>query len=250
MEIYNPFSLIGKTILVTGASSGIGRSIAIEASKMGATLIITGRDKERLNETYTSLMGNNHLQFIADLNESEAVDNLVDSLPSINGVVLALGIGDWLPFQFVKKERLYRIFETNFFAPVILIQKLLKGRKVRKGSSIVFLSSIDGPVTAHIGNSMYAASKGAVSAMVKGMAVDLASKEIRVNALLPGMIETPLIHCGDITEEPLKEDKKLYPLRRYGKPEEIAYAAIYLLSNASSFTTGANLVIDGGFTLL
>lgn len=85
MEIYNPFSLIGKTILVTGASSGIGRSIAIEASKMGATLIITGRDKERLNETYTSLMGNNHLQFIADLNESEAVDNLVDSLPSING---------------------------------------------------------------------------------------------------------------------------------------------------------------------
>ena len=240
MEIYNPFSLIGKTILVTGASSGIGRSIAIEASKMGATLIITGRDKERLNETYTSLMGNNHLQFIADLNESEAVDNLVDSLPSIN----------WLPFQFVKKERLYRIFETNFFAPVILIQKLLKGRKVRKGSSIVFLSSIDGPVTAHIGNSMYAASKGAVSAMVKGMAVDLASKEIRVNALLPGMIETPLIHCGDITEEQLKEDKKLYPLRRYGKPEEIAYAAIYLLSNASSFTTGANLVIDGGFTLL
>ena len=238
MEIYNPFSLIGKTILVTGASSGIGRSIAIEASKMGATLIITGRDKERLNETYTSLMGNNHLQFIADLNESEAVDNLVDSLPSINGVVLALGIGDWLPFQFVKKERLYRI------------QKLLKGRKVRKGSSIVFLSSIDGPVTAHIGNSMYAASKGAVSAMVKGMAVDLASKEIRVNALLPGMIETPLIHCGDITEEQLKEDKKLYPLKRYGKPEEIAYAAIYLLSNASSFTTGANLVIDGGFTLL
>ena len=86
--------------------------------------------------------------------------------------------------------------------------------------------------------------------MVKGMAVDLASKEIRVNALLPGMIETPLIHCGDITEEQLKEDKKLYPLRRYGKPEEIAYAAIYLLSNASSFTTGANLVIDGGFTLL
>ncbi len=122
--------------------------------------------------------------------------------------------------------------------------------KAKYESSIVFLSSIDGPVTAHIGNSMYAASKGAVSAMVKGMAVDLASKEIRVNALLPGMIETPLIHCGDITEEQLKEDKKLYPLRRYGKPEEIAYAAIYLLSNASSFTTGANLVIDGGFTLL
>lgn len=250
MEIYNPFSLGGKTILVTGASSGIGRSIAIEASKLGATLIIAGRDKERLNETYASLIGDNHLQFIADLNKSEAVDNLVDSLPSINGVVLALGVGDCLPFQFVKKERLYRIFETNFFTPVILIQKLLKGKKVRKNSSIVFLSSIDGPVTVHIGNSMYAASKGAVSAMVRGMAVDLASKEIRVNALLPGMIETPFIHCGDITEEQLQEDKKLYPLKRYGKPEEIAYAAIYLLSDASSFTTGANLVIDGGFTLL
>lgn len=117
MEIYNPFSLIGKTILVTGASSGIGRSIAIEASKMGATLIITGRDKERLNETYTSLMGNNHLQFIADLNESEAVDNLVDSLPSINGVVLALGIGDWLPFQFVKRKDCTASLKQTFLLP-------------------------------------------------------------------------------------------------------------------------------------
>lgn len=208
---------------------------------MGATLIITGRDKERLNETYTSLMGNNHLQFIADLNESEAVDNLVDSLPSINGVVLALGIGDWLPFQFVKKERLYRIFEIKLFCSVILIQKLLKGRKYGRDRQSFFYPLLMVRLQHILGNSMYAASKGAVSAMVKGMAVDLASKEIRVNALLPGMIETPLIHCGDITEEQLKEDKKLYPLRRYGKPEEIAYAAIYLLSNASSFTTWGKL---------
>lgn len=248
--MYNPYSLKGKTILVTGASSGIGKCTAIECSKMGAKLVITGRNKERLAETYLLLEDEGHVQFVADLNCEEDIKKMIEQIPELNGLVLAAGIGDWLPFQFVKKEKIQRIFDTNFFAPVLLAQSLLKRKKLLSASSIVFLSSIDGPVTAHIANSMYAASKGAVSAMTRGMAVDLAAKKIRVNAILPGMIETPLIHQGDLTEEQLEEDKKLYPLKRYGQPEEIAYAAIYFLSDASTFTTGAELVVDGGFTLL
>lgn len=250
MKMNTPFSLIGKTILVTGASSGIGKSIAIECSKMGANLVIIGRNEGRLNETFSLLHGEGHTLYSIDLNEECAVMELVNILPELNGLVLAAGITENLPFQFVKKDKFQKIFDTNFFSPVLLVQALLKKKKIQKKSSIVYLSSIDGPITTHVGNSMYAASKGAVSAMVKGMAVDLAPKKIRVNSLLPGMIETPLIRAGNITDEQLEEDKKLYPLKRYGQPEEVAYAAIYFLSDASSFTTGASLVIDGGFTLL
>ncbi|MBQ7332405.1 MAG: SDR family oxidoreductase, partial [Opitutales bacterium] len=110
-------------------------------------------------------------------------------------------------------------------------------------------SSIDGPRTVHIGNSNYAASKGALSSFMKGTALELAPQKIRANAILPGMTETPLIHSSSITEEQLNADRSNYPLQRYGKPEEIAYAAVYLLSDAAAWTTGTELVIDGGFTL-
>jgi NAD(P)-dependent dehydrogenase (short-subunit alcohol dehydrogenase family) len=248
--MYNPFSLEGKTILVTGASSGIGRAIAIECSRLGATVILTARNEERLNKTLESLEGSNHIKIISDLQTEENISRLADQLPNLNGIVHAAGIGKTLPFQFISSNELNNIFSVNFFAPVLLSQKLVKTKKITKEASIVFISSIDGPVTAHAGNSMYAASKGAVTAIAKNMAVDLASKKIRVNCILPGMTETPLIHTGDITQEQLDLDMKLYPLKRYGKPEEIAYAAVYFLSDASAWTTGANLIVDGGFTLL
>lgn len=246
---YNPFSLNGKTILITGASSGIGKATAIECSKMGASVIIIGRNTERLNETYLLLEGTQNISFSLDINNEEQIENMLDNISDVDGVVLAAGIVKNSPFQFIKKDKIQHIFNTNFFSPVLLIQQMLRKKKLLKGASIVFISSIDGPVIAHIGNSMYAASKGAISAIAKNMAVDLASKRIRVNTLLPGMTETPLIHGEDITQEQLDEDKKLYPLKRYGKPEEIAYAAIYFLSDVSSFTTGANLIVDGGFSL-
>jgi len=250
MNNYNPFSLENKTILVTGASSGIGQSIAIECSKMGASVIITGRNEERLNQTFEALEGGNHTKIVCDLQSEENIKEFSAQLTELNGIVHAAGIVKTLPFQFVSSAELNTIFDVNFFAPVLLSQMLIKTKKMPKESSIVFISSIDGPVTAHVGNSMYAASKGAVTAMAKNMAVDLASKKIRVNCILPGMTETPLIHAGGITQEQLDLDMKLYPLKRYAKPEEIAYAAIYFLSDASAWTTGANLIIDGGFTLL
>ena len=247
---YNPYSLEGKTILVTGASSGIGKATAIECSKLGARVVITGRDEARLQQTLSSLEGEGHVVITADLGEDEGIRFLVERVPVLNGIVHAAGISDTVLFQFLKKERLENIFNINFFAPVVLSQLLLKKKLLQKGGSIVFLSSIDGPVTAHIGNSMYSATKGALSAMMQNMSIELASKGIRVNAVLPGMTETPLIHNDDITQEQLNKDMELYPLKRYADPREIAWAIIYLLSDASTFTIGASLVVDGGFTIL
>lgn len=247
---YNPYSLQEKRILVTGASSGIGRATAIECAKLGAEVIISGRNEERLKETFCELSGDGHLMIIADLSDDCGIHKLVKDMPPVNGIVHATGIGDTLLFQFMKRDRLMSIFNTNFFAPVLLSQSLLKKKLLTSGGSIVFLSSIDGPLTVHVGNSMYSATKGAVSAIMKNMAVELSVKSIRVNAVLPGMTETPLIHNSNITQEQLKEDMKLYPLKRYAEPREIALAVIYLLSDASSFTTGASLVVDGGFSLL
>ena len=247
---YNPYSLEGKTILVTGASSGIGKATAIECSKLGARVIITGRDEARLQQTLSSLEGEGHVVIAAGLGEDDGIRFLVERVPVLNGIVHAAGISDTVLFQFLKKERLENIFNINFFAPVVLSQLLLKKKLLRKGGSIVFLSSIDGPITAHIGNSMYSATKGALSAMMRNMSIELASKGIRVNAVLPGMTEKPLIHNDDITQEQLNKDMELYPLKRYADPREIAWAIIYLLSDASTFTIGANLVVDGGFTVL
>ena len=247
---YNPYSLQEKRILVTGASSGIGLATAIECAKLGAKVIITGRNEERLKETFRELEGEGHLMITADLSDDNGIHELAKDMPPVNGIVHAAGIGDTLLFQFMKIERLMSIFNTNFFAPVLLSQSLLKKKLLTSGGSIVFLSSIDGPLTVHAGNSMYSATKGAVSAIMKNMAVELSVKSIRVNAVLPGMTETPLIHNSNITQEQLNEDMKLYPLKRYAEPREIALAIIYLLSDASSFTTGASLVVDGGFSLL
>ena len=248
--MYNPFSLEGKSILVTGASSGIGRAVAIECSKMGAAVTLTARNKERLKETLSQMEGQGHSVITADLSSEAGCKKLTEESPILDGLVHCAGIVKTLPFAFLNEESLMSIMSVNFIAPAIISAKLVKSKKCAKNSSIVFISSIDGPVVTHPGNTMYAASKGAVAAAAKNMALDLSAKKIRVNCVSPGMIETPLIHNGSFTQEQVDADVKLYPLKRYGKPEEVAYAVIYLLSDASSWVTGSNLVIDGGYTLL
>ncbi|OUP13567.1 3-oxoacyl-ACP reductase [Parabacteroides distasonis] len=247
---YNPYSLEGKTILVTGASSGIGKATAIECSKLGARVVITGRDMSRLEETFSLLEGREHSLLKADLSSEDGIRSLVKDIPEIDGLVNAAGMVKTIPFPFITKRDIEEVFDINFYAPTLLSKYLIKAKRMSKGASIVFLSSIDGPVTAHHANSIYAASKGAVSAMAKSMAMDLVSKKIRVNCVLPGMTETPLIHGEAFTDDDLEKDKSQYPLKRYGRPEEIAWAIIYFLSDASGFTTGASLVVDGGFTVL
>lgn len=246
---YNPFSLEGKVILVTGASSGIGKAIAIECTKMGANVIITARNTERLNDTFLQLQGDCNKKIIADLNNQDDIDNLLNQLPILNGLVHCAGLTKTLPFSFVNEEALSSVMNVNFVTPVLMSAKLVKKKKISKGASIVFISSISGVYCSATSASIYSASKGAVNGIVKGMALDLASKQIRVNCVNPGMIDTNIFDAGTITKEQLEEDKRNYPLKRYGKPEEVAYAAIYLLSDASKWVTGSNLLIDGGFTL-
>lgn len=244
----NPFSLKGKTILVTGASSGIGRAIAIECAKMGANMIITGRNEERLNSTLKSLKGK-HSAFIADLTVEEDIANLVNQIDKIDGIVNSAGIADPLPFQFIDKEKIDLMLDANFSAPILLTHKILRSKKFVKGSSIVFISSISGVHISMVGGSLYSASKGAINGMIKGMALDLAPN-YRINSVCPGIIGTPILDSGIFFEGQLEEYKRKHPLKRNGTPEEVAYAAIYLLSDASRWVTGTNIVVDGGYTLL
>lgn len=249
--MYNPFSLAGKTILVTGASSGIGRATSIECSKMGATVLISGRNPLRLQETFDLLEGGrDHIKFVADLDNNKIIPSIVEKISSLDGVVHCAGITKTLPFQYISEESLSVVMQVNFIAPTLISQSLLKNKKIKHGASIVFISSIEGVFCSTLANSLYSASKGAINGIVKAMAVDLSGKGIRVNSVNPGMIETAILSGGIITQEQLQEDMKKYPLKRYGKPEEVAYAVIYLLSDASQWITGSTLLIDGGLTLL
>ena len=246
---YNPFSLEGKTILITGASSGIGRAAAIECSKMSAKLIITARNAERLQETLSQLEGEWYQMLLCDLSDSSAINEMVDQLPEINALVNNAGYTKLLPINFINRDDFQSILDVNTVAPIMLLQRLLKKKKLAKNSSVVFTSSMAGIGSSSVANGMYTASKGALSAFIRCAALELASKGIRVNAVCPAMVNTNIMESGSVSEEQLKEDLKHYPLGRYGEPNDVAYAMIYLLSDASSWVTGTNMVIDGGVTL-
>lgn len=245
MTTFNPFTLEGKTILVTGASSGIGRGIAIACSKMGATVIINGRNEQRLAETMTEMQGEENLSLAADLSDSNSLTGMVSRLPKLDGIVHCAGIGQRVLCKQLQEADLDTMMDVNFKAPVMLQTEILKQKKINKGASIVFIASIasDSP---SIGNAVYSASKGAIISYANCLALELAPRLIRVNCILPAMIWTDLILKGGITEEELKEDEKKYPLKRYGKPEDIANLSIYLLSNAAAWMTGSSIKITGG----
>ena len=245
---YNPFSLSGKTILVTGASSGIGRATAIECSKMGAKLVITGRNENRLTDTYSKLEGEGHSMLIGDLTVHEDIERLVEALPKLDGTVLCAGVGMNILIPFATREKVERVYDVNFFSQIDLLRLLVKKKILNKNSSVVPISSIGGIKEFTYGHAIYGSSKAALRSWMKFASKEFGIKKIRVNVICPGMVETPLIHRGTITEEQLQEDAKKYPLGRYGKPEEIAYGAVYLLSDASAWITGISLIIDGGIS--
>ncbi len=247
--MYNPFSLEGKTILVTGASSGIGRSTAIECSRMGGKVVITGRNEARLLETLNQLEGKGHTSFTADLTDEHQMECLVEQLPLLHGLVNNAGITETVPTQFIKRDKLNKVLEINTISPILLTQRILKAKKMGKGGSIVFTCSISGTCVCVGGNVLYSTSKGAIHGFVKNAALDLSMKGIRVNEVCPGMIGTHIMDVGTISKEQLEVEASRYPMKRFGKPEEVSYGIIYLLSEASSFVTGTGIIIDGGFTL-
>lgn len=245
----NPFSLNGKKILVTGASSGIGRQTAIECSKMGSTVFLTARNSNRLQETLSLMIGSEHRIIEADLLVQSELENIVETIPIVDGVVLCCGKGLTLPMQFATREKFNDIFNTNFFAPFELLRLLYKKKKIQKQGSVIALASLGGTQIFSGSNGVYGASKAALNSAMMFCAKEFASRKIRVNCICPGMVDTPLIHRGTVSDEQLKENEKLYPLGRFGRPEDIAYAAVYLLSDAASWITGQQIILDGGISI-
>ena len=248
--MYNPFSLENKTVLITGASSGIGRATAVECSKMGAKCIITGRNVDRLNETFHNLEGEGHIQIMADLNNENDIENLVEQLPLLDGFVSNAGIVNTVPIGFYKESEIEGVFKTNTFSMMMLTKYLIKKKKLNKPSSIVYTASIGNVFSAGIANGIYGASKCAIDGFMRTAALELAPKKIRCNSVNPSMVMTPIMTDNQrITKEQFEADMQKYPLKRYAEPKEIAWAIIYLLSDASAFVTGTALKIDGGVTL-
>lgn len=246
----NLFSLSNKTILVTGASSGIGKRVSIHCAQYGAKLIISGRDKDSLEATMAQLEGEGHEMIVGDLREESFITDLCTRVPQLDGVVHSAGLMKLIPLKFINAAVINELFSINLNAPILLITGLVKQKKLKAFSSVIFMSSING---AHIGskaNSVYGATKGGIQAFTKSAALELSPKNIRVNCLAPGMIETEGVErIGEhVTEESMALDKKLYPLGRYGMPAEVAGACVYLLSDVSKWVTGITLTIDGGFT--
>ena len=247
---YNPYSLEGKTILVTGASSGIGQKTAVECSKLGAKVIIVGRNELRLNDTFLQLEGEGHSVIKAELTSAEDLERMLSCLPILDGLVLCAGIGGMTkPLLFTTKDSFSKVFDVNVFSTVELLKLIVKKKKLSKPASVVFVSSIGGVRVYNPGNGVYGSSKSALNSLMKFCAVELAPKKIRVNSVNPGMVHTKLIENGTISDEQQKLDIDRYPLKRYGETIDVALGIIYLLSDASSWVTGHSLVIDGGLTI-
>ena len=235
----NPFSLAGKVVLVTGASSGLGRQIAISCSRMGARVVATGRDTARLAETLGALEGDGHTSFVADLRESAQIHALVDAAGTVDGVVHSVGLQRLAPIKMVSEKLLNDIIGTNFVGPVMLTQRLLYKNALADGGSIVFLSS----TAAHVGTpgvGPYSSMKAALHGLTRCLALEQAKRRVRVNCISPSAVETPLWD-----KDHLESQRARHPLG-LGTPDDVANATIYLLSNASRWVTGTTLVMDGG----
>lgn len=245
MVDFNPFTLEGKTIMVTGASSGIGRGIAIACSKMGATVILSGRNQSKLELTFAQLKQGEHKIVPADLNHLDSINAMVSQLPALDGVVHCAGIGQRVLCKMATEKDIDSVLDTNFKGPVLLQTELLKNKKIAKGASIIFIASISS-WSPSIGNAFYSASKGAIISYSNCLSLELAPRKVRVNCISPAMVWTDLIQQDGVDEEQLKLDEQKYPLKRYGTPEDIANLAIYMLSDASTWMTGSNVNITGG----
>lgn len=245
MEQFNPFTLKGKQILVTGASSGIGKAIAISCAKMGATVIATGRNEQRLAETINLMPAGEHKAIRADLTKQEDINALAEQLPKLDGMVQCAGVGNRVFCKALTQDAIDNIMKPNLEAPVLLQTAILANKKINKGASIVFIASkaADYP---SVGNAIYSASKGAIISYSKCLAVELAPRQIRVNCICPAMIWTDLILQDGLTKEEMEEAQLRYPLKRYGQPEDVANLALYLLSDASQWMTGSAIDITGG----
>lgn len=244
-----PFSLDNKRILITGGASGIGKATAIMCSEMGADLVLVDLNEEGLNLTAQEIGKESTEVRALDLTNLEQLEAMISTLPKLDGVVSNAGIVYSLLAKFNEPKDMERIFNINTFSHINLIQGLINQKKLNKGASIVFTSSMSGVFCGFVGGGLYGATKSALAGYAKALAIELAPRGIRVNTIHPGMIETPLTKDTSLSQDLLNEDAKTYPLGRYGKPEEVAAAMVYLLSDATMWMTGTQLLIDGGYSV-
>ncbi len=253
MSLQDPFLLNGRHILITGASSGIGKACSVLFASRGASLCLLGRDQGRLQETLSLTSDpQNHSSVSVDLTDYKLVEDAVRSIVKekgpISGIVNCAGISTTLPLNATTIEKMEHFIRTNVIGPISLTKQVLKpGNFAPEGGSIVFLSSVMG-VTGEKGKTLYSLTKGALISSVRSLAIELASKKIRVNAVSPGVVNSPMsrnaVYSRD--DEALDKIRLLHPLG-LGEPDDVANACMFLISDASKWITGTNVIVDGGY---
>lgn len=243
------FHLHNKTILVTGASSGIGEQVAITVSEMGGKVIITGRNKDRLQKTFSKLKGEGHVFIVADLQIEDELNSLVNNLPVIDGVVNCAGIVKPYPIKFLNEIKISETFDVNYNIQVLLMAGITRQKKINKQASIVFMSSISANHP-HKGGALYSGSKAAIESFSKVLALEFYPLGIRSNCISAAMVKTPMYEYAekDASKETMDAHVAKYPLG-VGEPNDIAYTVVFLLSDASRWITGTSILLDGGFLL-
>ncbi|QGQ98475.1 SDR family oxidoreductase [Paenibacillus psychroresistens] len=250
----NPFTLQDKLILITGASSGIGRKTAEILSNQGAIVVLVGRNEEQLSKTLEQTKNpDKHFIEVFDLTQTDEISGWIKGLSKkigkpFNGFVHCAGLHQTIPIRVIKKKHMEEEMSLNLYAGIAIMKGFSSKNICVKGSSYVFISSVMGLV-GESGVISYSASKGAVIAAVKSAAIELSSLQIRVNSISPGIVQTEM--AADIFSSIPKEQYELvlkkHPLG-FGSPEDVAYATVYLLSDAARWITGTNLIVDGGYT--
>ncbi|MCQ2343459.1 MAG: SDR family oxidoreductase [Paludibacteraceae bacterium] len=246
--MYNPYSLDGKTILITGAASGIGKATSIECSKVGAKVVAVDLNAEGLNALMPQLEGEGHISFAGNLCAEGFLKELSEQVPPLDGVFLCAGVSDTTPVKFITEEKIDRVMSVNLVAPIMMLKQLLIMKKINKGGSLVWMSSY-GAEKVEPGLGIYAASKSAVNGIMRAYAKELIARKIRSNSIMPMMIRTELLSTlNNISDKNWEKQEAMYPLG-FGSPLDVAYAAIYLFSDASRWITGTQIKMDGGSNL-
>lgn len=240
-------NLTGKHILVTGASSGMGRVFCQMIAKEGASVSFIARNEERLRDTLCKMEGDGHQYYVCDLTDMEQLKATIGELKPVDGVVFCAGINDFVPLKFVKQEKLEKIFQINYFSQVILTQMLAKKKLINKNASLVYISSLSSMLGV-AGTLLYASSKAALNSAVRVIATELAPQGVRANAICPGIVRTEMLSGTNIDEDTFTKQAVDYPLG-LGTPEDVGNAVLYHLSDGSRWLTGNCMVIDGGYSL-
>jgi NAD(P)-dependent dehydrogenase (short-subunit alcohol dehydrogenase family) len=248
----NPLDLTGRTVLVTGASSGIGRDTAVLLSQLNARVILTGRNAERLEQTRSALAGDGHRAVPFDLSQTGEIPKWMESITTESGpfdaLVHAAGKQTAMPIRFASEQRIDDLIRTNFYSSVMLARGFSQKGCHAKEGSIVFVSSVMA-FTGRPAISVYGATKGALTAFVKSLALELAPERVRVNCLAPGFVQTEMLdQLREVaTEEQMQALEHAHPLG-FGTPRDVAYAAAFLLADTGRWITGTTLVLDGGYS--